>query len=318
LPTHAEAGRLSKSRWTIAEIPDQSGRTVVITGANTGIGYEAAAALAQRGAQTVLAVRNLGKGKAAAARIRAVSPGADVRVQELDLSSLASIHAAADALRSNYPRIDLLINNAGLISPEKSVTEDGFEVHIGVNHLGHFALTGLLLDRIVGVPGSRVVCLTSIGHRVRHADIDFGDLHWQERKYEWTAAYGQSKLANLMFTYELQRRLVAAQPAHTVAAAAHPGMSKTDLARNAPWWISLTNAVFGGLMFQSPQMGALPTLRAATDPSVTGGQLYGPNGRGERRGHPRPVRSSPASYDEIVQRRLWKMSEELTGVTFPI
>src|ERR1700722_17699441 len=193
------------AKWTASDIPDQTGRVAVITGANTGLGYETAAALADRGAQVVLAVRNLDKGKDAAARITAQSPGANVALQDLDLTSLDSIRAAAEQLRAEHDRIDLLINNAGVMWTPKSTTKDGFELQFGTNHLGHFAFTGLLLDRLLPVAGSRVVTVSSIGHRLL-ADIHFDDLQWEHR-YNRVAAYGQSELSNLLFTYELQRRL---------------------------------------------------------------------------------------------------------------
>ncbi|HYB34459.1 MAG TPA: SDR family NAD(P)-dependent oxidoreductase [Mycobacterium sp.] len=305
----------SNGKWTTADVPDQSDRAAVVTGANTGIGYHAAAVLAHRGAHVVLAVRNLEKGNAALARIKAANPNADVTLQELDLSSLDSVRAAADALRSAYPRIDLLINNAGVMWTPKQVTKDGFELQFGTNHLGHFALTGLLLDHLLGVRGSRVVTVSSVGHRIRAA-IHFDDLQW-ERRYDRVAAYGQSKLANLLFTYELQQRL-AAQGKNTIAVAAHPGSSNTELTRNLPAILKPAVAVFAPLMFQSAAMGAWPTLRAATDPAVEGGQYYGPDGLGEQRGHPKLVQSSAQSHDEELQRRLWAVSEELTGVTFPV
>ncbi len=197
----------AKSHWSASDIPDQSGRVVVVTGANTGLGYHTAEALAGRGAHVVLAVRNPEKGNAAVAQIVAAKPQADVTLQALDLSSLDSVRSAADALRSAYPRIDLLINNAGVMWTPKQVTKDGFEMQFGTNHLGHFALTGLLLDHLLPVPGSRVITVSSLGHRIRAA-IHFDDLQW-ERSYNRVAAYGQSKLANLLFTYELQRRLAA-------------------------------------------------------------------------------------------------------------
>lgn len=301
-------------KWTAADIPDQSGRTVVVTGANTGIGYHTAAALAFRGAHVVLAVRNADKGNAALSRIVAAKPDTDVTLAELDLSSLASVRHAADKLRSTYPRIDLLINNAGVMWTPKEVTADGFELQFGTNHLGHFAFTGLLLDHMLAVRGSRVVTVSSLGHRMRAA-IHFDDLQW-ERSYSRMGAYGQSKLANLLFTYELQRRLSAAA-APTVAVAAHPGGSATELARNVPRVLRPLN-LLAPLLFQSAEAGALPTLRAATDPTVEGGQYYGPEGLGEQRGHPKLVQSSAQSHDAELQRRLWSVSEELTGVGFPV
>jgi NAD(P)-dependent dehydrogenase (short-subunit alcohol dehydrogenase family) len=305
-------------KWEEADVPDQSGRVVVVTGSNTGIGYHTAAVLAYCGAHVVLAVRNLEKGNTALSRIVAASPRADVTLQELDLSSLDSVHTAADALRSAYPRIDVLINNAGVMWTPKRVTKDGFEMQFGTNHLGHFALTGLLLDHLLPVRGSRVVTVSSMGHRLR-ASIHFDDLQW-ERRYDRVAAYGQSKLANLLFTYELQRRLSARPGAKksTIAVAAHPGGSNTELTRNLPAIIRPAANLLGPILFQSSQMGALPTLRAATDPAVQGGQYYGPDGFGEQRGHPKLVNSSAQSHDEDLQRRLWTVSEELTGVTFPV
>ncbi len=287
----------------------------MITGANTGIGYEAAAVLADRGARVVLAVRDLGKGNAAAARIAAASPHADVAIQELDLSSLASVRAAAEALGGHYPRIDLLINNAGVMYTPRQTTADGFELQFGTNHLGHFALTGLLLDRLLDVDGSRVVTVASMAHRMMAA-IHFDDLQW-ERGYNRVAAYGQSKLANLMFTYELQRRL-AAKSRPTIAVAAHPGTANTELTRYLPGVIRPLERLVTPLIFQNAAMGALPTLRAATDPTVTGSQYYGPDGLGEQRGHPKRVHSSKQSHNEALQQRLWRVSEELTGVSFPV
>jgi NAD(P)-dependent dehydrogenase (short-subunit alcohol dehydrogenase family) len=306
----------SDGKWTNGDIPDQSGRVAIVTGANTGLGYHAAAALAQTGAHVVLAVRNLEKGNLALARIVAAHPDADVTLQELDLSSLASVRAAGAALRKTYPRIDLLINNAGVMWTPKQITDDGFEMQFGTNHLGHFALTGLLLDNLLPVRGSRVVTVSSMGHRLRAA-IHFDDLHWEHR-YDRIAAYGQSKLANLLFTYELQRRLAARDQPTTMALAAHPGGSNTELARNLPRIFKPAVAVLGPLLFQGAAMGSLPTLRAATDPGVEGGQYYGPDGLGEQRGHPKVVSSSAQSHDEDLQRRLWTVSEELTGVTYPV
>lgn len=297
--------------WTTANIPDQTGRTAVVTGANTGLGLETAKALAAKGAHVVLAVRNLEKGKAAAREIEQATPGAGVALQELDLTSLDSIHAAAGALRANHPSIDLLINNAGVMFTPKSTTKDGFELQFGTNHLGHFALTGLLLDRLLAVPGSRVVTVSSIGHRFARG-IRFDDLQW-DLGYSRVGAYGQAKLANLMFTYELQRRLTGTR---TIAAAAHPGGSRTELTRNLPPLVGAVTKLAEPL-FQSAAMGALPTLRAATDPGVLGGQYFGPDGLGEQRGYPKVVASSAASHDTAAQRRLWTVSEELTGVSYP-
>ncbi len=298
------------TNWTTADIPDQTGRVAVITGANTGLGFETAKALAGKGATVVIAVRNTDKGAQAAARI-----GGAVEVEELDLTSLTSIRTAAEALKSRFERIDLLINNAGVMTTPKGTTKDGFELQFGTNHLGHFALTGLLLDKILDVPGSRVVTVSSNGHKMGGA-IHWDDLQW-ERSYSRMGAYTQSKLANLMFTYELERRL--APRGKTIAVAAHPGTATTELARSLPRPIERAFLVAAPVLFaQTPDGGALPTLRAATDPGVLGGQYYGPDGIGQQRGNPVVVASNDQSYDVAQQQRLWAVSEELTGVTFPV
>jgi len=301
------------SGWTTAQIPDQTGRTAVITGANTGLGYETAAALAAKGAHVVLAVRNLDKGKDAARRIEQASPAARVDLQELDLTSLGSVRDAAEQLKSEHDTIDLLINNAGVMFTAKTTTKDGFELQFGTNHLGHFALTGLLLDRVLAAPGSRIVTVSSVGHRFARNGIRFEDLQW-EKGYNRYLAYGQSKLANLMFTYELQRRLAGTA---TIAAAAHPGGSRTELTRNLPAVLGAASRLLEPL-FQDAAMGALPTLRAATDRGVLGGQYFGPDGFAEQRGYPKVVSSTDASHDVAAQQRLWSVSEELTGVAYPV
>ncbi|AOW91878.1 short-chain dehydrogenase [Rhodococcus sp. WMMA185] len=302
-------------KWTAADVPDQSGRVAIITGSNTGLGYETAAVLAAKGAHVVLAVRNLEKGKQAADRIKTASPDASVALQQLDLTSLENIHEAAEELRTNHPRIDLLINNAGVMWTPKGTTRDGFELQFGTNHLGHFAFTGQLLENMLTIEGSRVVTISSLGHRIR-AKIHFDDLQL-ERNYNRVDAYGQAKLANLMFTYELARRL-GEKNAQTIAVAAHPGGSNTELTRNIPGIVRPPLEFLSGLVAQSAAMGALPTLRAATDPSVRSGQYYGPDGFREMRGHPKLVESSAQSHDADIQRRLWSVSEELTGITYPV
>jgi NAD(P)-dependent dehydrogenase (short-subunit alcohol dehydrogenase family) len=298
------------AKWTSDDVPGQQGRLAVVTGANTGLGFETARVLAARGASVVLAVRDIEKGKRAAARIAGAAPGANVMVQPLDLTCLDFVRAAAGELRARHPRIDLLVNNAGVMFPPRQATRDGFELQFGTNHLGPFALTGLLLEQMLPVPGSRVVTVSSLAHRLR-ARINFGDLQG-ERSYSRVAAYSQSKLANLMFTYELQRRLSGAGT--TIAVAAHPGLAGTELSRYTPAIVAFSYA----LVSQQAAMGALPVLRAATDPGVLGGQYYGPRGLFGARGYPTLARSSGQSHDTALQRRLWAVSEELTGVTFPV
>jgi len=299
--------------WTAADIPDQQGRVAVVTGASAGLGLETARELAAHGATVVMAVRNPDKGAAAAEAITATVPDARLEIELVDLASLASIRAAAERLRDRHERIDLLINNAGVMYTPRRTTADGFELQFGTNHLGHFAWTGLLLDRVLPVAGSRVVTVSSLGHRFL-SRIDFDDLD-AERHYLRVAAYGRSKLANLLFTYELQRRLAAAG-APTVALAAHPGGSDTELARHVPGVDWFRPALRG--FAQSAAMGALTTLRAATDPGAAGGEYYGPGGFMETRGYPVLVKSSARSHDRALQERLWSVSEARTGVTPPV
>lgn len=308
----------ASGRWTAADVPDQRGRIAVVTGANTGIGYEAAEVLAARGATVVLACRDPDRAAEAAGRIAEAAPRADLATVALDLGSFASIRRAAAELRSRYQRLDLLINNAGVMAPGYARTEDGHELHFAVNHLGHFMLTGLLLDRLLPVPGSRIVTVASVAHRSGY--IHFDDLDF-EHGYRRSVAYPQSKLANLMFSYELQRRLAAAG-VPTIAVAAHPGNAKTDLVRHYPGvarlvgqrWLRFATS----WLFQNAQMGALPTLRAATDPGVRGGEYYGPPGRLQFTGYPERVDSSARSRDQAAQRRLWDESERLTGITYQL
>jgi NAD(P)-dependent dehydrogenase (short-subunit alcohol dehydrogenase family) len=305
------------SRWTEADVPDQGGRTAFVTGANSGIGLETARVLAARGARLVLACRDPGRAEDAAARICAASPRADVSTVPLDLASLPSVREAADHLRSRSDRLELLINNGGVMQPPYERTVDGFELTLATNHLGHFALTGLLLDRLLATPGSRIVTVSSVAHA--RGTMNFDDLQ-SARGYNPDQAYSQSKLANLLFTYELDRRLRAAG-AETRALACHPGIVLTGLyttsSRLERAAMSPRLRLLNSRLVQSAAMGALPTLRAATDPAARGGEFYGPPGRGYT-GYPVRVESSPRSHDEAVQRRLWEESERLTGVTFPL
>ena len=303
--------------WTADDIPDLSGKTIVVTGGNSGIGYEAALALARRHAQVVLACRNLDKANAAAAHIVASAPGAVLEVMQLDLSSLASVRAFADAYHKRHSELHVLCNNAGVMALPYRTTADGFEMQFGTNHLGHFALTGLLLDCLLKIDGARVVNVSSTGHRMGR--IRFDDLQWKNGYRKWFA-YGQSKLANLLFTFEMQRR-VDACGAKLLSVACHPGYAATNLQAAGPKMegSSFKEALiqFGNRFFsQSAAMGALPTLYAAVSPEVHGGDYIGPDGLGETWGHPVKVGCSAAAKDATVAARLWEISEQLTSVRF--
>nr|WP_156959663.1 oxidoreductase [Nocardia sp. BMG51109] len=290
--------------WTETDIPDQRGRVAVVTGANTGLGYETARALAARGAAVVLACRSTGKAESAARRIAAAVPGAVVETVRLDLSSLTSVRAAADDIRRRYRRIDLLINNAG-VTGLHGRTGDGAEIQFGVNHLGHFALTGLVLDLLV--PDARIVTVSSIGHR-------FGRMN-RDGMPCGTSTYADSKLANLLFTYELDRRLRAVHRP-VAALAAHPGGATTEVFRYSPPWFRIPNVAVAKLFGRTPAMGALPTLRAATDPAARGGEYYGPAGLFEIRGFPAVAKSATRSHDPHLQATLWATSEKMTAVRY--
>ena len=289
-------------RWTPDDLADQSGRHIVITGGNSGIGLEAGRLLARAGARVTLAVRDVAKGERAAAEI-----GGSVDVRELDLSRLDSVRAFAD--QTSEP-VDVLVNNAGVMVPPFSRTADGFEIQLGTNHLGPFALTNLLLPRIT----ERVVTVSSGAHRMGRIDLD--DLNWERRSYRRWEAYGQSKLANLLFTLELERRLTAAK-SPVRALAAHPGYSATNLQFH--YGNPVVDRVMGVLnrvVGQSAAMGALPTVYAVTQ-DLPGGSYVGPDGRNEIRGYPTLVGRSPAASDVGLAQRLWTASEQLTGVGFP-
>ena len=288
------------TNWTAADIPDQTGRTCVVTGANSGLGAVIATELARAGAHVIVACRDVSKGERAVASM----PG-HVEVRQLDLADLASVRACAASL----DEVAVLVNNAGVMATPKGRTKDGFELQIGTNHLGHFALTGLLLDRIT----DRIVTMSSAAHRMGR--IDLQDLNWDHRRYQRWQAYGQSKLANLMLTYQLQRRFTAAQ-SNRKALAAHPGYAATNLQSHTDSIQDRLMSVTNRLVAQSAQMGALPALYAATFPTVPGGSFVGPDRLFEQRGHPKVVRSSRRSYDEAQAVALWGLSETLTGVTF--
>jgi NAD(P)-dependent dehydrogenase (short-subunit alcohol dehydrogenase family) len=288
----------------------------IVTGANSGLGYVTALELARHGAKVVVASRSDVRGKEAVARIIAEVPDADLDLRALDLSDLASVRAFADGIQSSYPSVDLLINNAGVMAIDKATTADGFEMQMGTNHLGHFALTGLLMPLMVNTEGARVVTVSSNAHRAA-TKIDFDDLQHEKNYRKWIV-YGQTKLANLLFTLELQRRL-SAIAAPLIAVAAHPGTAATNLVRTSAGSNRLKAVVLGAgtrLISQSDKRGALPQLYAATAPDVEGGEYFGPNGPAEQFGHPKRVGSSKAARNEDDAKRLWAMSEELTGVTY--
>lgn len=286
--------------WTEHDMPDLTGRTVVVTGANSGLGEATTRALAAHGARVVMACRNSVKAEAVAARM----PG-EVAVRPLDLADLSSVRAFAHVTGE----IDILINNAGIMAVPKSRTADGFEAQFGTNFLGHFALTGLLLPKI----SDRVVTLSSGMHRIGR--IDLSDLNWHTRRYRRWAAYGQSKLADLMFAFELQRRLTAAGST-VLSVAAHPGYAATELQSHTESLQDTLMGIGNRLFAQSAAAGAWPTLYAATMPDVVGGAFYGPDGPGESRGHPRRVGCSSRARDVAVAAELWRKAEQLTGVTF--
>lgn len=301
--------------WTAADIPDLTGMTAVVTGANSGLGYETALELARHGADVTLACRSLSRGESALRRIKNDSPGATAGLMQLDLGDLASVDRFASEFSSTYDSLDLLINNAGIMATPYRTTKDGFESQFGTNHLGHFALTAKLMPAITAAQSSRVVNVSSIGHR--SGDIDFNELLLSRSNYKRWRAYYRSKLANLLFTYEMHRRLERARIENIFSLAAHPGVARTNLAQGMGFIGTLLKPI-AFLFVQSAQMGALPILRAATDPNARGGQYYGPDKTHERSGFPAVVSSSPDSHNEENARRLWKRSEELTGIKFNI
>lgn len=308
---------MATGAWTVRDIPDLSGRRILITGGNSGIGFEAARAFAARGAATILACRNPAKASEAVEQLRRESPAATVEALPLDLANLASVRDFAKQFCGTHGSLDVLCNNAGVMALPYRETADGFEMQIGTNHLGHFALTGLLLEPLLATPDSRVVTVSSNFHKPGR--IRFDDLHWKRGYRKW-GAYAQSKLANLLFAYELQRRLDA-RPTRTKSVAVHPGYASTNLqtAGAKMEGSSIGEAIqnLGSrLLAQSAEGGALPTLYAATAPDVRGGDYIGPDGWLEMRGHPAVVESSARARDEEAADRLWSLSEQLTGVRY--
>jgi len=296
--------------WTVADIPEMTGKTVIVTGSNSGIGFETAKVMAEKGAEVVMACRNTDKGEAAAAEIRKENEKSNVQVMKLDLASLESVREFAEKFNKSFKKLDILINNAGvMVPPTRQETADGFELQFGTNHLGHFALTGLLLDKIMATPGSRIVNVSSTAHKIGR--IDFTNLNSEKRYRKW-AAYGASKVANLMFTYELQRKLDASGKG-TIVTAAHPGWTATDLQRH-----TASASFMNHIVAMKPPQGVLPTLMAATIPLEKGGSFYGPDGLFEMRGYPKQVTSTPHSRNELIAKRLWEISEDATGVKYSL
>ena len=305
-------------RWTADDLPDLTGKTVVVTGANSGLGYEATRELARRGAHVVLACRDGGKARAAIDAITRAHTAASLEPAELDLASLESIRSFAHDFQTRHAKLDVLCNNAGVMAIPYRKTAEGFEMQLGTNHLGHFALTGLLFERLVATPAARVVNVSSNAHHFGW--MRFDDLQWQHGYGKWRA-YAQSKLANLLFTYELQRR-ADARSVRVVSVACHPGYAATNLQAAGPRmegsaWMERIAALGNRLFAQSAAMGALTTLYAAASPEVRGGEYIGPDGFAEQSGYPRKTRSSSRSYDEDAARKLWEISEQLTGVRYP-
>ncbi|MFG3285069.1 oxidoreductase [Streptomyces sp. NPDC048111] len=302
-----------KQHWTADRIPDQTERVFVVTGANSGLGLATTRALARKGGHVVLAVRDVARGRLAAAQITAEQPDATLEVRRLDLADLDSVRAFAGRLRADHPRLDVLVNNAGVMAPPRSLSAQGHEVQFAGNHLGHFALTGLLLDLLAEGHNSRVVTVSSTNHR--QGRLHFDDLSG-ERTYSPMKFYNQSKFANAVFGRELHRRLTAADSS-VRSLLAHPGYTSTNLQTSAP--VGVVKVLFGRILAplaQRPEQGALPQLYAATAPDVRGGAFIGPDGFAELRGGPTHVRLSTAAADPETGRRLWELSERLTGVRF--
>jgi NAD(P)-dependent dehydrogenase (short-subunit alcohol dehydrogenase family) len=302
---------MRKRKWTLDDMPSQEGKVVLITGGNSGLGLESAKAFAIKGAEVIIACRSVKKGIEAKAEILKDTPAAKVEVMTLDLMKLASVRSFAEEFRKKYSHLDILMNNAGIMTSPYALTEDGFESQMGTNHLGHFALTGLLLDLILATPKSRIVNVSSLAHKQWKMSFE-NSLSEYAQNYNKMRAYARSKLANLLFTYELQRRLEASNH-QTIAVAAHPGASYTNLGRHLE--NKLVARILKPLIIKvlpTPKSGALPQIRAASDPEVKGGDYYGPSGLGELAGKPVIVKSTKSSHSLEDAKRLWEMSEKLT------
>ena len=291
------------NKWTAENIPNQKGKIVIITGSSSGIGYEAARVLANKEAKVIVAVRNLEKGVKAKEKILNQNENADIEVMKIDLSDLSSVKSFAEEFVNKYDKLDILINNAGVMMPPYSKTKDGFELQFGTNHLGHFALTLHLLFLIKSTPNSRIVNVSSTAHKF--GNINFNDLNWESRKYKPMRSYGDSKIANLYFTQELLNRISG----DVLVTSAHPGWTATELQRNSGLF-SFLNPFFA----MSIEQGTLPTLRAATDLNAQSGDFFGPDGLGEMRGYPVKVESNNLAKDKTIAKKLWDVSEELTNI----
>ena len=301
--------------WTTQDIPNLSGKVIIVTGGNSGLGYESVKSFSRKGAEVILACRNIEKGENARLKITQSNPTGKIVVMALDLTDLASIKSFASDFLKKYNRLDVLLNNAGIMMSPYGLTKDGFESQIGTNHLGHFALTGHLIEILKRTKNSRVVNVSSNAHKFGKIDID--NLQFENGKgYTPIKAYGQSKLANLLFTYELQRRLEKSGSS-TLSLAAHPGIAATNLAKHmeGKWWFKLLEPL-AKLMIQEQADGALPQIRAAVDPDVKSGQYFGPGGSGQRSGPPVLVQSNEASHNQKDAERLWELSEQLTGLHY--
>jgi NAD(P)-dependent dehydrogenase (short-subunit alcohol dehydrogenase family) len=308
---------MSKKRWTTSDMPDLTGKIIIVAGGNSGLGFESVKAFAEKGAEVILACRAIEKGENAKAEILQQHPDGKIEVAELDLADLKTVRRFAKTFRQNHSRLDVLLNNAGIMTTPYFKTKDGFEGQVGTNHLGHFALTGLLLPAIQKTPGSRVVNVSSSGHK--QGKMDFNNLLFENGKgYSPMKAYGRSKLANLLFTYELQR-FFDANNFNSISVAAHPGISHTNLARHLEdkWYFKILYPLYKR-MTQDAAKGALPQIRASVDLQVKGGEYYGPNGFMEMKGHPVKVQSNGRSHNSEDARKLWVVSEKLTGVEFGI
>jgi NAD(P)-dependent dehydrogenase (short-subunit alcohol dehydrogenase family) len=304
-------------KWTIENMPDLTGKIIVVTGGNSGLGYESVKAFAMKGAEVVLASRSTEKGEAARTEILKAVPDGKIKVMELELGDLESVRNFTAAFKKNYKKLDVLLNNAGIMMTPYFTTQDGFEGQFGTNHLGHFALTALLMDVVLHTPGSRIVNVSSGAHK--NGEMDFTNLQFENGKgYKSMKAYGRSKLSNLLFTYELQRKLEAAKK-DTIAVAAHPGVAMTNLARHmqGKFLFKIMTPLFKR-MAQDQAMGALPQIRASVDPEVKGSEYYGPDAKNEWKGYPVLVQSNAASHSLEDAVKLWEESEELTGVKFNI